>query len=163
MGTYTARFLDRKNLALFNDNIELGYMRNKKWYSFETEIFLPNDSYYVLKPMGFWQSEIVLIKENITLLKYRMNFKGIEIHTFFDKEEQIFLLKTKGIFKNGYVLLDQHKNEICEINYKMNWSDFNNSYTLVTTDEFEEHKFSNVFLLSIIHALNYYTTMLASA
>lgn len=64
---------------------------------------------YQLEPKGFWDVVIELNDGKKTLLSFRLNWKGIEISTFFNRKEATYLLTLNGLLSSKFILIDVNK------------------------------------------------------
>lgn len=163
MGEYRANSANTKNFSLISDNKEVGELLYKKWYSFEAEIVLTNGQQYQLESKGFWDSKIELKQGDEVLLDIKMGWKGIVIKNYFDKKEKHFLLKQKGLLGNKFVLIDENEEPfmVAESNFK--WNKLNFDYQIETNrsfDFFTDNDNKNLLLLTVLHCINYYITIM---
>ncbi len=163
MGHYKANSNNAKNFSLTFENQRKGELIYTKWYSFNAEIVMPDGTKYQLKPSGFWDSKIELKNDTETLLEFKMSWKGIMIKTFFENENATYLLKLSGLFNNKFVLIDTDKNELMVAETDFKWSKLNWDYTIETTNQFDNISNKELLLLTILHCINYYMTMVVSA
>ncbi|RZK46212.1 MAG: hypothetical protein EOO87_23930 [Pedobacter sp.] len=162
MGQYKANSTNSQNFSLTFNNQPLGELIYKKWYSFNAEILLSNGKKYQLEPQGFWNSKIELKDETKTLLEFKMGWKGIMIKTMFSEKEETFLLTLKGLLSNKFVLLDTNKEELMVAETDFKWNKLNYNYNIETAPSFEDFDKKELILLTILHCINYYMTIVAS-
>ena len=163
MGQYKANATNSHNFSLTFDNQKIGELVYKKWYSFSAEIQLTDGSNYQLEPTGFWDSKIELKDDTQTLLEFKMGWKGIIIKTLFNDSEEVFLLKLKGLLSNKFVLLDTNDEELMVAETSFKWSKLNFDYNIETTQVFDKFEHKELLLLTILHCINYYITIVAAA
>lgn len=163
MNHYLAKSVDTTAFTLTEDGIVLGELKYSKWYSFSADIFLPDNSKYQLIPKGFWDSTVELKKNDEVVLSFKMGWKGIIINTYFDKIEKGYILKLKSLWNSKYVLLDSNEKEFIAVETDFNWSKLRFDYMIETSGEFDNFNNKEVFLLTIIHCINYYLTMIAAS
>ena len=163
MGQYKANATNSHNFSLTFDNQKVGELVYKKWYSFSAEIQLTDGSKYQLEPTGFWDSKIELKDDTQTLLEFKMGWKGIIIKTLFNDSEEVFLLKLKGLLSNKFVLLDTNDEELMAAETSFKWSKLNFDYNIETTQVFDKFENKELLLLTILHCINYYITIVAAA
>lgn len=162
MGQYKANSTNSQNFSLtFNDQ-PLGELIYKKWYSFNAEILLASGKKYQLEPQGFWNSKIELKDETKTLLEFKMGWNGIIIDTFFDNKEQTYLLKLNSLLSSKFILIDTEKNELMVAETDFKWNKLNYDYNIETAPSFEDFDKKELVLLTILHCINYYMTIVAS-
>lgn len=163
MKEYKVKSEDTKHFSLTLDYQEIGRLIYKKWFSFKAEMILMGARTYQIEPKGFWGTTIELKQHDNVLLNFKMDWNGnIIIHTRFDETERDYVLKHKGILKSAYILLSKEKEELLAIQPDFKWSKFNYDYTISTTDEFENLRGKEILLLSTIHCVNYYMTMMST-
>ena len=162
MGHYKANATNSHNFSLTFDNQKVGELVYKKWYSFSAEIQLTDGSNYQLEPTGFWDSKIELKDDTQTLLEFKMGWKGIIIKTLFNDSEEVFLLKLKGLLSNKFVLLDTNDEELMAAETSFKWSKLNFDYNIETTQVFDKFENKELLLLTILHCINYYITIVAA-
>ena len=163
MGHYKANATNSHNFSLTFDNQKVGELVYKKWYSFSAEIQLTDGSNYQLEPTGFWDSKIELKDDTQTLLEFKMGWKGIIIKTLFNDSEEVFLLKLKGLLSNKFLLLDTNDEELMAAETSFKWSKLNFDYNIETTQVFDKFENKELLLLTILHCINYYITIVAAA
>lgn len=162
MGQYNANSTNSQNFSLTSYNEIKGELIYKKWYSFSAEILLANGTKYQLEPKGFWDSKIELKDDIKTLLEFKMGWKGIIIKTFFDNKEDVFLVKLNSILGNKFVLLDTQETELLTAETDFKWNKFNYDYNIETTRNFDNFDKKELLLLTILHCINYYMTIIST-
>ena len=163
MGQYRAKSTDSRSFALLSNGVLLGSLQYPKWYSFKAEAVLADDSKFDLEPRGFWDSKIELKQGEKVLLDFKMGWKGIVIHTQFDGKENSYLLRMKGLLDSKYVLVDTDETELLAVKTDFKWSKLSFDYAIETSEAFDTHPQQTLFLLTIIHCINYYLTMVTAA
>ncbi|MCB9032955.1 MAG: hypothetical protein H6553_03880 [Chitinophagales bacterium] len=162
MGQYNANSTNSKNFSLISDNEKIGELIYKKWYSFDAEILMTDGKKYQLEPKGFWDSKIELKEQNETLLEFKMGWKGILITTYFDKKEKHYLLKLKGLLSSKYILLNNDNEELMVVETKFKWTKLNFDYNIETTQNFDHLDNEKLLVLTVLHCINYYMTVIAA-
>lgn len=163
MGHYKANSTDSRNFSLTADGQNLGELIYKKWYSFDAQITLSDGTTYQLEPIGFWDSKIELKAGSQTLLEFKMGWKGIIIKTFFDNREDTFLLALSGLLSSKFVLIDTDKTELMAAETDFKWNKLAFDYTIETTQRFDNFNNKELILLTILHCINYYMTIVGAA
>ena len=163
MGQYKANATNSHNFTLRFDYQKVGELVYKKWYSFSAEIQMTDGTKYQLEPTGFWDSKIELKDDTQTLLEFKMGWKGIIIKTLFNDSEEVFLLKLKGLLSNKFVLLDTNDEELMAAETSFKWSKLNFDYNIETAQVFDKFENKELLLLTILHCINYYITIVAAA
>ncbi len=154
MGHYKVNSTNSRNFSLTKNNAVIGELTYSKWYSFNAEIALADQSIYTLEPKGFWDSKIELKKEGKALLYFAMGWKGIVVH-FIDSEEK-FLLKPKGLLSSKYILVDTNETELLTVEPDFKWNKLSLDFNIETSTEFDNFEKNEVLLLTTIHGVNYY-------
>lgn len=163
MGHYKANSINSHNFNLTSDDQQIGALVYSKWYSFNADILLADGSKYELKSKDLWDSKIELKDSSQnTLLEFKMGWKGILIKCFFDTKETTYLLKLKGLFSNKFTLIDAEKTELLVAETDFKWSKFSYDYHIETTPVFEQLGNSKLFLLTLLHCVNYYMNSIAT-
>ena len=162
MSQYKTNSTNSKNFNLTFENQSIGALIYKKWYSFNAEISIVEGKTYQLEPVGFWNSKIELKDGEKKLLEFKMSWKGIIIKTFFENEQKSYLLKLKGLLSNKFILIDTDNKELLAAETDFKWNKLNMDYNIETTNELENLPNKELLLLTILHCINYYMTMIVS-
>lgn len=163
MKEYKVKSKDTKHFSLSINDQEIGRVIYEKWFSLKAEITLEGAITYQIEPKGFWGTTIELKQNEKLILNFKMNWSGnIIINSHFDEIERDFILKHKGIFKDSYILLSKEEEELLIIKPDFKWNKFNYDYNITTTDHFDTLSFNTILLLTTIHCVNYYMTMMSS-
>lgn len=164
MKEYKVKSEDTKHFSLTINDQEIGRLKYEKWFSFKAEMILEGIGTYQIEPKGFWGTTIELKQNENILLNFKMNWNGsIVINSRLDETERDFILKHKGLFKSSYVLLSKEEEELLVIQPDFKWSKFNYDYNISTTDLFDNLSFDVTLILTTIHCVNYYMTMVSTA
>ncbi|MBK8633717.1 MAG: hypothetical protein IPN72_09210 [Saprospiraceae bacterium] len=163
MAHYKANSTNSQNFELSIDGKKIGELIYKKWYSFQAEIQMINGRHYALEPKGFWDSKIELIDGSNTILDFKMGWKGIIIRTFFNNKEETYLLSLKGILRTKFILFDTDKRELMAAETDFKWNKLNYDYDIETSSDFEKLVNKELLLLTILHCINYYITIVSAA
>ncbi len=159
MGHYKATSRNLKNLSLSIENKSVGELIYPKWYTFNAEITLHEKGKYSLISTGFWDAKIELRQGELTLLNFKMGWKGIQIHTFFNGKSDHYLLQRKGLLNSKYVLLDIDENELVTVECDFQWNKLHYDYNITTTGDFDDLENKELLLLTILHGINYNMNM----
>lgn len=163
MGKYKANSTNSLNFDLFFDDKKIGDLVYEKWYSFKAKIQMSDDTNFQLEPKGFWDAKIELKDNTKTLLEFKMGWNGIVIKTFFNNTEGNYLLKLKGLLSSKFVLIDTEKNELMVADTDFKWRKLNYDYNIETSKEFDKFDNKELLILTILHCINYYMAIIASA
>ncbi len=156
MKQFKATSTDSKNFNLTVDNIHLGNLKYLKWYSFQAGILLADNSQYQLEPKGFWDSRIELLQSGESLADYKLSWKGIIINTKFDDIEKSYLLKQESLFSSKFVLVNSEEKEVLSVESDFKWNTLHLDYLITVSDDFDYYVHKGLFLLTILHCINYY-------
>ena len=163
MKEYKVKSEDTKHFSLSINDQEIARLIYEKWFSLKAEMILEGAITYQIEPKGFWGTTIELKQNEKLILNFKMNWSGnIIINSHFDEIERDFILKHKGIFKDTYILLSKEEEELLVIKPDFKWNKFNYDYNITTTDHFDTLSFNTILLLTTIHCVNYYMTMMSS-
>lgn len=161
MTEYYAKSNNSLSFEVTHDDWLVGKLTYKNWFSFNAEIETLGHSYQV-EPKGFWGTTIELKDNERVLLKFRMNWNGeIVVQTYFDGVKEGFLFKHRGIFKDSFVLTDQHGTELFVMKPHLKWSTLNYEYQITASESFEVLSHKEILLLNSLHCANYYMSMIA--
>jgi hypothetical protein len=162
MGHYKANSTNSRSFNLTLDNQSQGELIYEKWYSFNAEIQLNNGLKYQLESKGFWDSKIELKDDTKVLLDFKMGWDGIIIRTFFETNETTYLLKLKGLLSSKFVLIDTDKRELLAAETDFKWKTLNYDYNIETTEELDNLDNKALLLLTTLHCINYYMTIMSA-
>lgn len=140
---------------MITDNIIVGYLVYKKWYSFEADILLPDGKRFQLRPKGFWDSKVELMDGSIILFEIKMGWKGIVIKTYFDQQEKHFLLKLRGLLGDKFILIDDSNRELMKAKTDFKWRTLNYEYSIEAIESFDRLGYRSLLLLAMLHSMNY--------
>lgn len=149
---YKASSTNARNFVVSQNNLPMGELIYNKWYSFDAEIVLSNNTKYQMVPEGFWGSVIQLKDGNSVLLEFKLGWKGIIVSI----NSQDYLLKLKGLLSSKFVLMDTNDNEVIAVAIDMKWTKMQTDYTIETAPAFDSIGNKELLLFTTIHAINYY-------
>lgn len=139
---------------------ELGMIEYRKWFSTSATITVAGTG-YTLGGRGFWGTVTELKRGDRVLLEGRYKWKGLSI-TDPKRPGQEYMLKLKGFFRSGYVLLDYKGNEVMSIESDFNWKSFKTSYSITCDDAFGDSEEDILLMLVTVHFYKMYQAMAAS-
>jgi hypothetical protein len=140
----------------------IGKLSYQSWFKFDALLQMANNLTYPIKPKGFWGTTIELKDHENVLLKFTMNWQGdIVLQTYFNNQEEGYLFKHRGIFKESFILLDQEGIVLLEMKPHLKWSKMNYEYQLITSDYFDSFSHKELLILTSLHCANYYMSMIA--
>ena len=76
-----------------------------------------------------------------------------------DGNRDEYLLTLKSLLSSKYVLMDANGKELLGIELELKWNQSHFDYHIFTVDEFDNFYHPELFLLTTIHAVNYYLTV----
>ena len=160
MAEYYAKSNNSLSFEVTGADQPVGKLTYKSWFSFNAEIEALDHSYHI-EPKGFWGTTIELKDHDRVLLKFRMNWNGeIVIQTYFDGIKSGYLFKHRGIFKDSFVLTDQHGTELFVMKPHLKWNTLNYEYQITTSESFDILSNKEILLLNALHCANYYMSMI---
>lgn len=163
MAQYTATSVGTRSLQLFDyRQLFLAELIYPKWYSFHATIQMPQQKSYQLVLSGFWQSTIQLKDEDQVLLEFSLEWKGILFRMLNDAHQRQYLLKLKSFTSGQYIMQDLSANELFTITFDFKWRQLKFDYRIESTLTFERLDQKELILLSALHAVNYYRTIVAA-
>lgn len=163
MGQYKAKSINSRNFNLTSGDEFQGELIYEKWYSFNAEIRLADGSTYLLESKGIWDSKIELKDDTKVLLDFKMGWDGIMIRTFFDSDKATYLLKSKGLLGSKFVLIDANEKELLAAEMDFKLYTFNYDCNLETAEGFENLDNRELLLLTTLHCINYYMTIISAS
>lgn len=164
MRELTVTSTDIRKFSMTENESELGRLDYTSWFSFKAEITLYDSKVYEVAPKGFWGTTIEVKDGEDVLLSFKMHWNGsIIIKTFFEGNQQDFIFKHKGLFKNAYVLLDKEEQELAVMQPDFKWMKFRYDYAISGSDVFKKAEHNNLLFLTIVHCANYYMSMMSGA
>jgi len=123
-----AECTDNKTFQLFEAGLLLGKLTYKSLFSYNAEITLTDSDSYVVKPVGFFSTSIIVTKNETEIANLQMNWTGQIVVTFKDGQEYIF--KAKGIFHNKYIIENNAEEKLIQFDPRFNWGKFNYNYDI---------------------------------
>ncbi len=156
MANYIAKSTNSLSFYLTSDDEKIGELIYEKWYASNAEIKTFDGANFHLKSKGLWNSKIELKDGEKTILEFKLGWNGILIKTFFQNSEKNYILRTKGISSNKFILTDSEKKELLVAEMDTKLDNLNHKYSIRTTNEFESFRNKNILVLALLHCINYY-------
>lgn len=156
MANYIAKSANSLSFYLTSDDEKIGELIYEKWYASNAEIKTFNGANFHLKSKGLWNSKIELKDGEKTILEFKLGWNGILIKTFFQNSEKNYILRTKGISSNKFILTDSEKKELLVAEMDTKLDNLNYKYSIRTTNEFESFRNKNILVLALLHCINFY-------
>lgn len=119
-----------------SQNIPLGTMEMKFFFTFRSEIKLKDGKTYQIEPKGFWGTEFQLLEGDNELMHFKFDWAGrIKINTAQGVEYHV---KRQNIFNPHYVLFDDTDTEMVILNPHYEWTKFKMNYDIDVNPSFTE-------------------------
>lgn len=156
MKTYRILPDKKRTYTLLDGETPLSTLKYDGMFSNNGVMDVPNTLLTIrIENTNFWKGIYEVKEGDRVLLSYRMNWKGIiEIRTFFGYDNSVFSLKSEGYSWRKFSLADITGKELVKMDSEMTWSNYKHIFT--TTEEFETMEYKEVFLLSLVHSINYF-------
>lgn len=68
----------------------------------------------------------------------------------------------KGLLSSQFVLIDTEKNELLVTKTDFKWNKLNFDYVIETSTDFDKFDNKELMLLTTLHCINYYMTIIAA-
>jgi hypothetical protein len=160
MREYNVNSEKGRRYRAFEGEREIGLLSNAKWYSSNAEVDFSDLRKLQIISKGVLNSKMIVKQNDKQIAEYKMTWnKGIAI----DSEYGNFMLQAKGIFKSGFVLVNEQNELLLTIDYSFVWKSFANNFTIKTTESFEKIIDKDVIVMIVLAATNYYLTIIAAA
>ncbi|MBB4805237.1 hypothetical protein HNP38_000509 [Chryseobacterium defluvii] len=164
MTEYQAKSANYLSFEVTKDDKLIGKLTYKNWFKLNALIELADNSGYQIEPKGFWGTTIELKEREKTLLKFKMNWNGeIIVQTFFSGIEKDYIFKSRGIFRDSFILTDEKGTELLAVKPHLKWNLMNYEYQITASEIFETFSHKEILLLSSLHFANYYMSMMTAA
>ncbi len=119
---------DNKTFQLFDNEQPAGQLTYESLFSYKAAITLTNSDDYEIKPAGFFQTSINVLKNEQEIASLKMNWKGQIVFSFQDGRE--FFFKAKGAFYNKYFIENTQGEKLMQFEPHFEWSKFNYNYDI---------------------------------
>ncbi|TGE23705.1 hypothetical protein E5K00_00390 [Hymenobacter aquaticus] len=163
MAQYLIKSTDKRTFTLLAGAAVRGELKYTKWFSFKAVLALAEGPTFRIEPRGRWGTTIEVKNGESVVLSFRMHWEGsIVLKSRLGGENRAFVLKSQGVAKTRYVLLDKDKRELLVIEPDYQWNKTNHDYTVSSTELFEALADKDALVLTAIHCANYYMTMMSS-
>ena len=148
---------DKKTFQLTEDGQLLGELIYENLFFLKAEITLSNSEQYEIAPIGFFGTSILVTKNSTEVANLKMSWRGEIVFTFQDEQE--FVLKTKGIFHNKFIIENKEKEMLFQLNPSFQWSHFNYSYDITYNKKPQDI----LLVLLAVFAANYFIATMSGA
>ena len=138
---------------------ELGRLEYPKWYSMTADILLPEGVYQV-RSEGTWGVSIGVRFNEVLIWKMKMAWNGDVLFQREGDPDQSMLLKSRGFWRERYVITDQAGEERAQLKPSMNWRSMRMKFDL---DHPAEPPAEPLHILMAVYAVNYLSAMSAGA
>ena len=157
MGNYIANSSNSINFIVTENNLKLGELNYRKWYTFDAEIVLDqNLKYQLVATKRVDEQKIELIQNDLKFAEFKMGRNGIIIKTFFENIENCYVMKHKGKLNSKFILTNIENHELIVAIPNFKWKTLNYNYNIETAEEFDNLPQSKLLLFTVLHCLNYY-------
>ena len=122
---------DKRSYILTERNKPLGVLKYPKWYSLNALIELKRDK-IELKQKGFWGTKYVIRQNGFNIGLISTDWKGHISLEIPDNHKRLRKLKLKssGVFKIKYHLLDEKKNTLLTLKPISSWSKLRSDFEI---------------------------------
>nr|WP_295921820.1 hypothetical protein [uncultured Dyadobacter sp.] len=163
MADYQAKSTDSLTFDLTGGKGLIGSLSYKNWFSFSASIKMAHNLTYQVEPKGFWSTTIEVKQEGNQLLTFAINWHGdIVMQTHFYDVTAHYLFKHRGVFRESFVLTDHDGSELLAMTPDLKWRTLNYDYHITTSERFESLASKELMLLTCLHCVNYYMSMIAN-
>ncbi|WBA43686.1 hypothetical protein [Hymenobacter canadensis] len=163
MADYQVKSHSTRTFTLREADAVLGELTYTEWFSFKALLNLSDSPPLQIEPKGFWGTTIELKEQGEVLLSFKMHWNGnILLKSRMGGVNQTFVLKSRSLLKNEYVLLNKADQQLLLIRPDFRWNSANYDYTISSNEDFEALAAKHVLLLIAVHCTNYYLTMMTS-
>jgi len=116
MAQYQIKPISRKEFELTLDNVQEGKIRFSGTFKRKAEILIRNTRLFYLSPKSIWSSIFYVTENGKTMLDFKMKWTGKMIITsYFEDNPVQYFFKPKGVFKRGFILMNEQNNELFSI------------------------------------------------
>lgn len=145
---------DKKTFSLVSNDQVSGILDYKDSLFLKADIDIPGTGKYQIRPQGIFGTRINVTKNDIETATLKMNWKGQVVISFPYGQE--YVLKSKGIFQNIYVLENDMGENLLQFEPKFNWSQFTYSYTIA----YEKAPREILLVMLALYAANYFIALM---
>ncbi|MBK6754484.1 MAG: hypothetical protein IPH53_00550 [Flavobacteriales bacterium] len=138
---------------------DLGRLEYPKWFSMNADILLPEGVYQV-RGEGTWGVSLGVRFNEVLLWKMKMAWNGDVLFQREGHPDQSLLLKSKGFWRERYVIIDKSGEERAQLKPSMNWRSTQMKFDL---EHSAEHPPEPMHILLAVYAVNYLYAMSAGA
>ena len=137
------------------DEVILGNLIYPKWYSYDAQIELANNTKYTLEQTGFWGTHVVLKDGEKILMTCHSNWKGhILMESYLEDELTGYKLKNTFSLNQKVLLLGPDQNEEMIILPDQRWYESVKKFKITLSDKLSEHPKKDLIMLTSIHCAN---------
>ena len=152
-----ANSIDNRTFQLTIDENLLGELIYENIFLMKAHIVLPDLIEYQIKQVGFFGTSISITRDDAEIANLKMNWRGHVVIDFPD--EQVFILKSQGLFNNKFVLENTEEEKLIVFDPKFDWKKFKYNYDI----DYNETPADILLILLGVYASNYYMAMMAGA
>jgi hypothetical protein len=121
-----AKLTNKKTVQLTENGKQLGELIYENLFHLKAKIKLENSDLYEVKPAGIFGTSIIVTKNKMEVANLKMNWRGQIVFSFQDGEE--FVLKSKGLLQEKYILENRDEEKLIQFDPKFNWNNFDYNY-----------------------------------
>lgn len=163
MGQYKATANNSGGLRLTKGDIHIAELIRSNCYTAKAEIVLNDNSRYQLVPDGFWESTILLKQHDVTLLNFKIDWKGIAWKINVDGHDRSYFFKMKNLLNSKYALVDSSGKELFVAEFDFKWRKLQYDYNMITSEAFDNFDNKELLLLASIHCMSHYSQLIVAA
>jgi hypothetical protein len=154
-----ATSVDQKHFQIFENGQQLGELVYEDLLYQKASIALTNEQYQ-LEPVGFFDSKIVVTKNDTEIASLEMNWNGKIVFTFTEGRKYVF--KLDSFFDDKYILQNDQEETLIQVDAKFDWRKFRYHYDL-SYDITNNAKNDYLIPLLAVYAANYFIAAMSGA
>jgi hypothetical protein len=155
-----ATSINRKHFQIFENGQQLGELVYEDLLYQKASIALTSNEQYKLAPAGFFDSKIIVTKNDTEIASLEMNWNGKIAITFTDGRKYLF--KLDSFFDDKYSLQNDQEETLIQVDAKFDWRKFRYNYDL-SYDITNNAQNSYLLPLLAVYAANYFISAMSGA
>ncbi len=152
---------DNKTFQLTDNNQFVGELIYESLFFLKAEIKLANNDVFSIKPDGFFQTSITVLKNEVGIAKLVMNWRGEIVISYQDEHE--YVLKLNQFFHGKYIIENKNGEKIIQLDPKFNWRAFQYIYEIEYSITDENPSKDPLLLLLGVYAANYFIAAMSGS
>jgi hypothetical protein len=155
-----ATSVDQKHFQIFENGQQLGELVYEDLRYQKASIALTSNKQYQLAPVGFFDSKIVVTKNDTEIASLEMNWNGKIVITFTQDRKYVF--KLDSFFNHKYILQNDQEETLVQLDAKFDWRKFRYHYDIsydITNNAQNEY----LIPLLAVYAANYFISAMSGA